>query len=169
MDQIAGLPAHILLVHAVVVLVPVTAVLALLYAGWPGGRSRLRWPLLGCAAISVGFNVLAMQAGEWLQQRVPATPLVREHTKLGDTLLPWTFGLLVFSAAVVVVALWSRRSVTARATRPAGSKGYGLVLRFGVPAVAVVLAAGALVQTYRIGESGAKAVWQGRVSAQSGR
>ncbi len=166
MNQIDGLPAHVLLVHAVVVLVPVTALLALSYAFWPGGRSRLRWPLLGCAAVSVGFNVLAMQAGEWLQQRVPATPLVRAHTRLGDGLLPWTFGLLVFSAVVGAVALRARRSPTPRWARPARSKRLGLVVRYGVPAVAVVLASGALVQTYRIGETGAKAVWHGRVSVQ---
>lgn len=38
MTTLAGLPAHALLVHGVVVLAPLTAVLAILCAVWPARR-----------------------------------------------------------------------------------------------------------------------------------
>jgi hypothetical protein len=38
---IGGLPAHILLVHAVVVLVPLAALLVVLVTAWPAARARL--------------------------------------------------------------------------------------------------------------------------------
>jgi hypothetical protein len=41
MTTIGGLPAHILLVHAVVGLVPVTALLVVLVAVWPAARRLL--------------------------------------------------------------------------------------------------------------------------------
>lgn len=207
MNQINGLPAHILLVHAVIVLVPLTALLVLLHAFWAASRQRLVWPTLIAASLSLALNALAMHAGEWLQQRVPDTRLVRAHTKLGDTLLPWTVGLFLLSAAT---AAWHVRANRASlpadgsATVPtadaaAGSIGVaargrmagttvvvapsrampaevadgkpGVFLRIAYPAVAVVIAAGALVQTYRIGESGARAVWHDNFSQEpiSGR
>lgn len=172
MNEVAGLPAHVLLVHAVVVLVPVTALLTLLYGGWPAGRTRLRWLLVGCAALSVIFVVVAMQAGEWLQQRVPAAPLVRAHTRLGDTLLPWAFGMLLFSVVTAAVQVRAQARARRAADRnPASAAGVaprrgGAICRVAVPAVAVVLAAGALVTTYRIGETGSRAVWHDRVSVQ---
>lgn len=207
MNQINGLPAHILLVHAVIVFVPLTALLVLLHVFWAASRQRLVWPTLTAASLSLAANALAMHAGEWLQQRVPDTPLVRAHTKLGDTLLPWTFGLFLLSAATA--ALHVRATRTSRvadgsaavptADSTAGSLGVatrirmadtaaalapsrataadlavgkpGVFLRIAYSAIAVVIAAGALVQTYRIGESGARAVWHGNFSQQpiSGR
>jgi len=41
MTTIAGLPAHPLLVHLIVVLAPGTAVLEILCALWPAARRRL--------------------------------------------------------------------------------------------------------------------------------
>ena len=40
MSTIAGLPAHILLLHFVVVLVPLTAILLIVCALWPAARRR---------------------------------------------------------------------------------------------------------------------------------
>jgi hypothetical protein len=41
MTTVGGLPAHILLVHAVVVLVPLSALLIVLVTVWPAARARL--------------------------------------------------------------------------------------------------------------------------------
>ncbi len=42
MTTVGGLPAHILLVHAVVVLVPLSALLIVLVTTWPAARARHR-------------------------------------------------------------------------------------------------------------------------------
>ncbi|MFZ2177676.1 MAG: hypothetical protein WAW17_27340 [Rhodococcus sp. (in: high G+C Gram-positive bacteria)] len=41
--QSNGLPAHVLLVHFVVVLAPLTAILLILCALWPAARRRMVW------------------------------------------------------------------------------------------------------------------------------
>jgi hypothetical protein len=51
LTTIMGLPAHVLLVHFIVILAPLTAVLAILYAVWPAARRRLVW--LGARPSSV--------------------------------------------------------------------------------------------------------------------
>ena len=44
MGTVNGLPAHVLLVHAIVVLLPLAALLLVLTAVWPAARSRLAGP-----------------------------------------------------------------------------------------------------------------------------
>jgi len=162
--KINGLPAHALLVHVVVVLVPVAAVMVVCSALWPAARRRLGvgTPVVAFAAlVSVP---LATHAGEWLEARVPSTPLVRRHTELGDSLLPWVLVLFVLAAGLwflqrrAAVAGGAAGGAAGAATRPGAL--------FVVAAVlSVVAAVGSVVQVVRIGDSGAKAVWSGQVTS----
>ena len=194
MNEINGLPAHVILVHAIVVLVPLTAVGVLLCAFWPAARRRLVWPTLILAFGSLGLTPLTTDAGEWLQRRVPQTPLIRAHTQLGDTLLPWTIGLFLVSAAIAFLYVREVRAgrqsdagstagdavvgsdaddsgtvgvsgATATAVAPVTAKaGWERVAAVAVPVLAVVVAVGSVVAVYRIGDSGAQAVWNGKFS-----
>ena len=49
MTTFNGLPAHALLVHFIVILAPLTAILAILCAVWPAARKRLVWLVFGLA------------------------------------------------------------------------------------------------------------------------
>ncbi len=168
--EINGLPAHALLVHVVVVLVPLAALLVVLSALWPAARRRLGvvTPLL--ALVAVVSVPLTTHAGEWLEARVPADPLVRRHADLGDQLLPWAAGLFVIAA---FGWFWSRRADGSAGAPAAG--GAHATPRGGVTAVtavlavlAIVVAVGSVVQIYRIGDSGAKAVWHDSFTARPG-
>ena len=53
MSTVNGLPAHILLNHFIVVLGPLTAVLAIICALWPAARQRLIWLVLLLALITL--------------------------------------------------------------------------------------------------------------------
>ncbi|MBY8877314.1 DUF2231 domain-containing protein [Actinacidiphila acidipaludis] len=164
---INGLPAHPLWVHAVVVLVPLSALVLVVCAAWPAvmRRTGVALPLL--ALVALASVPLATDAGESLQERVPETAAVEHHTEMGGDLLPWSVG--IFAVAVV---LWVvHRGFVRRVVRAGGGQGGTWVDRLSlttaaVRVVAVVLAlvvgVGAVVQVYRIGDSGAKAVWQGR-------
>ncbi len=196
MTQVNGLPAHILLVHLIVVLVPLTAISLLFCAFWPGARRRLVWLTLVLSFAGLVLTPVTTQAGEWLERRVDDTPLVRTHAELGDGLLPWTIGLFLLSALVAVVHVRQTRRRRAeasvgQATRapepdsgdPAASAGTELltetrsltvapersrldaVIAIAVPVLAVVLAVGSTVEVYRIGDSGAQAVWQNNFSS----
>src|ERR1700758_5892038 len=66
MTTISGLPAHVLLVHAIVVLAPLTAVLEILCGIFPPVRRRLVWLVLVLALITAGLTPITANAGEWL-------------------------------------------------------------------------------------------------------
>ncbi|UFS96940.1 DUF2231 domain-containing protein [Nocardia huaxiensis] len=150
MSTFAGLPAHILLVHAIVVLVPLTAVLLIACAVWPAARSRVLWLAAGLAVLVVGLTPLTTEAGEWLQGKLGPAPAIQEHADLGNQMLYFVVPLLVAAALLIVVRLREQRG------RPLGRAVLALV------AVLVVAAgAAATVQTYRVGDSGSRAVWGG--------
>lgn len=174
MYEINGLPLHVLLVHAVVVLVPLTAFVLVLCSFWPAARARLVWPLLALAVVSLALIPVTTRAGQWLMRRVEVTPLVAKHIDLGDSLLPWVSGLLVLSALVAALHFWRpqallpwwHRSATEADDAPARAR-VDTVTRFVLPVVVLLVAIGAVVQVVRVGESGSKAVWTDRFTASS--
>ncbi|MCU1677154.1 MAG: hypothetical protein JWM93_1912 [Frankiales bacterium] len=155
---VGGLPAHILLVHALLVFVPLSALLTVLHAAWPaaGRRFGVVTPLL--ALITLILVPITTNAGEWLQKQLPSNAAIERHVQLGDGLLPWVTGLFAVSLAV-----WWYARMT-RATPPVfgdvrsdGARGRGVTA--AVTLVALLVAGAAVFQLYRVGESGSKAVW----------
>jgi hypothetical protein len=100
LTHIDGLPAHVLFVHCVVVLVPLTTLAAVVCAVQPkyARRMGLVPPLLGL--VTLGLVPVTTHAGEWLESRVGDDPLIRKHTEMGDGLLPWAIGLFLVTLAV---------------------------------------------------------------------
>ena len=179
MTTIAGLPAHILLVHAVIVLVPLTAVLTVLVAVWPAARTRLWLPTAVLAAVMLVAVPLTTDAGEWLEHHMARTELVRTHTELGDTMLPWAIALAAVAVALGVREWFgarsgARRRVAVAAGAPAPSEPEngpaaplgGRAVTVALAVLAVVVAVGSVVTVYRIGDSGARAAWTGQFSQQ---
>jgi len=176
--MINGLPAHVLLVHAVVVLIPLTSVLLVLVAVWPVARRRLDVLTASLALMTLVSVPLVTQAGEWLEQRIPRTPLVRAHTHLGDTMLPWAIGLALLALVVLVRQRRASRPgvqspgepVNVEIRDPGRHHRHGQRARLTTALVglaAVVLAVGSTVTVYRIGDSGARAAWEGQFSQQA--
>ncbi|WP_141580117.1 DUF2231 domain-containing protein [Actinomadura sp. WMMA1423] len=151
-ETLFGLPAHPLVVHVVVFLVPLTVLAALLAALWPKVRRLLGPWILGVATIAVITIPLATESGEHLEEQVPRSSLVEEHAELGDTLLPLVAGLWVALALLVAVGVYARRNTD---RPPRWTKAVTLVA--AVLTVGAAVATG--VQVARIGHSGAKAVW----------
>lgn len=151
---VLGLPTHVLVVHAVVVLVPLAVFGAVVVAVWPAARRRLGWVVLGVTAVATLCIPLATTSGEQLGERLVPTQLIEQHEHLGD-------GLLVFVATllVAVAALVSLDHV--RTKRQAGTSGWApsKLLLAGLSALVVAAAAVSAVQVVRIGDSGARAAW----------
>ncbi|MGW2702732.1 DUF2231 domain-containing protein [Streptomyces sp. NPDC001340] len=155
MSLINGLPSHVLLVHVVVVLIPLTALALVAAALWPRAARRLG-PLLPLLALVALASVpLTTHAGEWLERHVDDDALVRRHTELGDGLLPWALGLFVLAAVV----WWTGRRAPAEPGQGGGTRWSALPVRIVVGVLSLAVAAGAVVDVYRIGDSGAKAAW----------
>ena len=108
MLTVDGIPAHPLVVHAVVVLLPLAAVGTLLVVARPLWRRQLGvWVLLlalaGTAAVPV-----AQQTGEQLAESLGGGgPLVMEHAMRASTLL---LPALVFLALLAATVLVGRRA-----------------------------------------------------------
>ena len=158
--EVNGLPLHVLLVHFVVVLVPLTAIAALLVPLWPAARRRLGIvvPLLALADLIL--VPIVTSAGEWLQERVPSTPLIVQHAALGHTLLPWVIALFVFSVAQWAWFFFVDRPDSPRRPSPVVRRVVMIVLIVG----ALVLAVGTVVEVVLIGEAGSRAIWENSFS-----
>src|SRR6476469_1910235 len=98
-----GLPAHVLLVHFIVVLAPLTAVLAIICSLWPAARQRLIWLVTALAVITAVLTPLTTEAGEWLEHREGQSPLLHAHTELGDSMLYFSIALVVATALLAFV------------------------------------------------------------------
>lgn len=157
-----GLPAHPLLVHAVVVLVPLAAFLLVLSVAWPAARRRLgvMTPLVALAALAL--VPLTTNAGEWLERRLGGSPVIDTHTEQGELVIYWAAALFALSLAwwLLHTPLLAARLPWADTTpRP----GWVRVVAAVLAAASVFVAVGSMVQIYRAGDSGARAVWQGVV------
>jgi hypothetical protein len=185
---INGLPAHILLIHVVIVLVPLGALFTVLSSVWPAARAKLGFISPLTCLIALVFVPITTNAGTWLRDHLRAqqgdNPAIDKHANLGGTLLYFAIGLFVVSAAVWWLGrrfVMGLRPVTARDdTGSAGSSSGGAATAtrtraetsteslpqwasIVVAVVAVAVSAATVWQLYRIGDSGSHAVWSGIV------
>lgn len=144
-DTVGGIPVHALVVHAVVVLVPLAAIGAVLMAVRPSFSRRFGSLVVIIAGIGAAASFVAKESGEQLAMRVGEP---EPHVDLGDVMPLFASGLLV-----LVLVFWLfDRGIPANRSRPAW-----LVV------LAVVMVIGAVAATWwtiRVGDSGAKAVWE---------
>ncbi|SEC24132.1 hypothetical protein SAMN04489844_1937 [Nocardioides exalbidus] len=155
-DLINGLPVHPLVVHAVVVLLPLACLGTIALAVRPAWRERYGLLVVACAALSTALIPVATSSGEALETRV-GDPGV--HAQLGDQLIWFAVPLLVLSAAMV----WLDRRASTSPGATGGRSPVGVVRAVSVLALVAALAAS--VQVYRVGDSGAHAVWGDQVGA----
>src|SRR5690625_3498390 len=187
--EINGLPAHVLLVHLTVVLIPAAAVCVVLSAWWPRAR---RWlgiltPLACLAALAiVPFTV---NAGEWLADRIGDAPLIERHQQLGEVMLWWVIALFVVGTGQWAWHRWyadAARSRTEPANAYAGmgtdssvgerlelggsasrtSGGRAAAVSVVIALIATAVAVGSVVHVVRVGDSGSRAVWEGSYSTE---
>lgn len=164
---INGLPAHILIVHAVVVLIPLVALLAVVAACWPAARRRLGVSLPIAGAVAFVTAPVAQQVGTWLQQRLPDSAIIRQHAGYGEAATAGAFGLLVACVAVWWVGRRRDRAEVASADGHTVADTSWVVApwaRIATMVVAVVLSALATFTVYLAGDSGARAAWEGKFS-----
>ncbi len=151
---INGIPLHPLIVHAAVVLVPLAALFAILYAVLPARRWQTRTP---AAVLAVGAALavqLASMTGDQLKEQLHGNAvLIATHEQWAGLLQ----GAMWVLAALMVIGWWAlphenplpdhdhRQGVTALATP--------LVLLLPAAAVAV------MVLVVLTGDAGARAVW----------
>ena len=156
--HVRGLPLHPLVVHAVVVLVPLGALSAILYAVVPRWRWLLRLPTLVLALFAVVLARVAVLTGSSLKHEKNFTgelgDRIARHMHWGQRL---EYSIWVF-AVVAIVAWWVLPHVTpvsGREDRETPAPRLVPILTVLLPLAALVV----LVLAVITGEAGAQAVW----------
>lgn len=145
---VLGLPLHALVLHATVVLLPLTALLLVLAAFSARVRARagVVLPLLG--VVCLVLVPVTTSSGGQLAQRLPPGPQIAAHARAADAVLPWTAALAVACVAVWVLEVRRRRPLLARSAAS--------VL---LAVAATTAAVGVTVQVAHVGHLGAQAAW----------
>jgi hypothetical protein len=156
-DYIFGLPMHALVIHAVVVLVPLSALVAIAFAVRPVWRHLLRWPVAIGGVISGVTAFVAAESGEALQRRVTQVragttdfDLLREHVEWGDRA---KIICLIFMVLCLVSA-WFLRA-------PDEDEPRRRMLEVPLAILLVVSALAALITVVLAGHAGAQVTWAG--------
>jgi len=162
-----GLPAHPLLVHAAVVLLPL-ALLGALTFPWPSWRRRIGWVVVGLTAASLLSIQLAYGSGEALRDAIGRedAKAVSTHADLAATLRPWAFLFFVLVLAVMIYDERRRRADKAAGegtAEPGRSGRWGIDRSAGMLTLcgfAIVIGLVANAWLLKVGHTGAKATWQ---------
>lgn len=144
LDTVGGLPAHPLLVHAPLVLIPLVSISAVIMVI----SSRFSRRLGAATSVLAGLALISATAAklsgeEWSEQ----VGLPQPHADLADPL-----PVIVLVQALLVTFLWlfDRGRPTNR-SRP--------LLVWALSALVLIMSVVAVYWTVRVGHSGAEAVW----------
>jgi hypothetical protein len=163
----SGLPAHPLFVHVPVVLIPCTIVAAIVFVIKLEWFSRYGIALALVSILAMSSIFLTMQAATAscaaLNLQGQAAKLISEHSQAAHIL---AIVYVVFTATLILTFAAQRISGGMPTglrivDRPLSSGSIFTALRVAL----VLLSIGAAYMTFRTGDLGAKAVWQGRLQA----
>lgn len=159
LQKLFGLPAHPLLVHLPVVLLPLAGILAVVFVFRPQLFDKYGWHLVVLSGVGAVGGILAAGSGEGLEQlqREAETAAREDHFQLGETAR--TMGILFFLVVLAVVVI---RHFAKKKSGEAGFWKFAKTRNAAIlMSVALVLSAAA--STYAIskaGHQGAKLVWE---------
>ncbi len=162
---IFGLPAHILLIHVVIVLIPLGALFTGLSAVWPAARHKLGFISPLTSLIALIFVPITVSAGSWLKNQLHYSGAlearIQHHANLAGGFGWYALGLFVVSAAVWWVGRDHEFGVISHGSGTASR----LPALWATVLMVVSVAMSLLIvwQLYRIGDAGAHAVWDGIV------
>ena len=154
---IGGLPAHILLVHGVVVFGPLAGLGAVVYGLAGRTRRYLAWPLGVLALILAPMALITAQAGEQLQETRGATDAIQAHARQGDIL---KIAAVVFFFVVVLMVAATFAPLAERIPALAGLQ-RSRPDRLAARSLGVLAGLFVIYQSVITGHSGSFSVWGG--------
>jgi hypothetical protein len=146
--KVFGLPTHVLLLHVAVAGIPLVCLTTIAVAARPGWRRRFGVANAILSVVMVGVTYATELAGQQLYNHAAYLQrLAAQHRSLGETLVWFVAVTALFAVALVV----------------ADRAGYAEhhVTMVTISALAIAASAICIVETIRVGDSGARAVWGG--------
>ncbi|SHN33221.1 DUF2231 domain-containing protein [Cryptosporangium aurantiacum] len=175
-EKVFGLPAHPLVVHAAVVLIPIAVLAAFAYVLVPRLRSKVGWVLVLSALSGAGAAIVAAETGDRFAQYLGGSPTINEHGGFGLDTRNMAVLLAVVAVVLVVVErargtrraqapVYDQRDQWTNVGEPQRDSSGSTVLKVVSIVLSVALlgtAVGAAVSVVRAGDTGARMVWEGR-------
>ncbi|MFC4067365.1 DUF2231 domain-containing protein [Actinoplanes subglobosus] len=154
LDQVNGLPVHVLVLHAAVIFVPLLALGAIVYGFAAPLRPRIGWAVALLAVVAPVAALITKLSGTEFYNRLlseervspPGKVILDGHMSNGTTTFWLTLALGVLSLILVVLTTRNPRALPKIAD-----------LAFAV--VLLVLGGLSAYYLYLTGDSGATAVW----------
>lgn len=167
-----GLPAHPLLIHASVILVPLLIAGVIVFGFVPRLRNRLDWAVAGLGIVAPISCVLSRQSGIAFFNRLQREKAVsagditkiNQHQSFGTRTMIITIVLGVIALALVALHVARVRRAAANSSAHAaggGAAGFSAA-SLGLAVVGLIVAVAAGYYVFKTGDSGAHIVWQGR-------
>lgn len=158
LETLFGLPAHPLMVHLPVVVIPLAALIAVVFAVRSQWLDRFGWGLVALSGLGALGGILAAGSGEGLEELGERGAGVEEHAEMGEAAR--TLGIVFFLVVLTVVLV---RHLARK--KGEGATGFWsfVASRAGAIVVAAALVISAGAATYTIsaaGHQGAKLVWE---------
>lgn len=155
---INGLPLHPLVLHAAVILVPLTLVFAaLLFV--PRIRKSMTILAGATAVVAFIFVVISKETGEDLEELLPESAAIEAHAELAEWIVPLTIATAALLGVLALLELpWPRALVRVRAWIDKRT--------WVLPALRIaglILSIASVIDIVFIGDSGAAAVWLNRL------
>jgi Na+/H+-translocating membrane pyrophosphatase len=141
--EFGGLPAHPLIIHGVVVLLPLIAILLLAGLFWKNILKKLHLPIIGVLALSV-VGVLAAKSSGYSLSAVVGLP--KSHAQWGNYLVVLSIVLFFIFVLFSYFSFYKKSKIA--------SSSLGVLMAF--------LAVSTIGMTYVVGHSGAESVWKYR-------
>ena len=157
-ERFGDLPLHVLVIHVAVVVLPVAALTAIVFALVPRWRWLLRWPalVLGVGSLVVAF--VARKSGEAFLAAVPGLQqAVALHQKRGDLLFWYCLIFAVIAIAAFLILSGRSPLASGKGAKATKSRPLEVITQVAVVVIAVLV----IWQTIRTGDAGARAVWGG--------
>jgi hypothetical protein len=174
---INGAPTHVLIVHIVAVMLPLSVLGSLVLVAIPATRRAFGLLTVGVGLVGCVAVPLAFASGSALRDRVSPSSLIDRHINLAHQLLPVAaiFGLSLAAFVVIDVVRRFRHDQlnqveAAILQRLPSVRDYSRRHRLyavhrGAAGILVVTALATMVTVIRVGDSGAQAAWHDRLSS----
>lgn len=158
LDVVGGVPAHPLLVHIPVVMIPLALILAA-SAFVTRIRTTALWGATGSAVVGLIGSALSGSSGEALQNAVQRTDLLRAHTQAGELVTAVTVPFVLVLVVALAVHLSQTESIPV--IKSVGfAKKVTATMFTGILALTSILGLVASWKVYDAGHSGAKSAWR---------
>ena len=175
-DKLFGLPAHPLLIHAPIVLLPILAIVTVVLAVRADWRRRAGWWATAALGLLVVLVFAAKQSGEafieGFDRAYGAGAIdIEEHEEFADTTMLLTIVWFAVFGVLVTAEWFARRGTTVADSDGRDGSSDAAPARimakpavsYGLAGVATVLAVLSTVWMIRTGHEGARVTWEPQV------